>query len=356
LVMKKIYLILILFLAVSITNCSNPQSPPITATTSIAGGDIPGTAIQTNSVSEDEDQTSSMGQIAPISPTETPTNNNPDDNPGNLIQTSPPQNQTQPTPENKPTRELTSNAWKGLPVIPQVSKNVKSIYQRGLALNNNPNAYSKIGDCGSTPAWFLGDFDRGPEYYELGEFTQLMEVIQEFQGSHERTSLGARAGFNAPSLFVSLWSDIEHCQPDEGPLECEYRVHQPIAAFIMLGANDIWHPDKFEPSMRKIIEYSINNGVIPILSTKADNQEKDGSINLTIARLAQEYDIPMINFWRAVQDLPDKGLQEDGVHLTWGKNDFSDPKYLKTAWTIRNLTALQTLDAVWRTATGQSPQ
>jgi hypothetical protein len=183
-----------------------------------------------------------------------------------------------------------------------------------------------------------------------------MDVIQEFRGSHERTSLGARAGFNAPSLFVSLWSDIEHCQPDEGPLECEYRVNRPIMAFIMLGANDVWHPDEFEPSMRQIIEYSINNGVIPILSTKADNQEGDGSINFTIARLAQEYDIPMINFWRAVQDFPDKGLQEDGVHLTWGKNDFSDPKYLKTAWTIRNLTALQTLDAVWRTATGQEVQ
>jgi len=255
-----------------------------------------------------------------------------------------------PGPDNKPARSLSSNAWKGLPVIPHVSDNVKTIYKRGLELGRNPDVYSKIGDCGSTPTWFLGDFDRGPKYYDLGEYQYLNEVISEFAGSHERTSLAARAGFNAPSLFVPLWSDIKLCDPNEGPLECEYRVNNPIIAFIMLGANDIWHPDEFEPSMRKIIEYSIDNGVIPILSTKADNQEGDGSINFTIANLALEYDIPLVNFWRAVQDIPNKGLQEDGVHMTWGNNDFNDPDSMNTAWTIRNLTALQTLDAVWRKA------
>ncbi len=354
--MKRKFVIPIIFLAVSIAGCSNPQTPAITANANIVEDDHTGAEIQSNSISEGEDTTSSVQITEQVKPTQARSNISAEDSPDNLIQTDTPQEQEQLSPTKKATRVLTSNAWKGLPVIPQVSKNVKSIYQRGLELNNNPNAYSKIGDCGSTPAWFLGDFDRGPEYYNLGEYTNLLEVIQEFNGSHERVSLGARAGFNAPSLFVSLWSDIEHCQPDEGPLECEYRVNRPVMAFIMLGANDIWHPDEFEPSMRKIIEYSINNGVIPILSTKADNQEGDGSINFAIARLAQEYDIPMINYWRAVQDLPDQGLQEDGVHLTWGKNDFSDPKYLETAWTIRNLTALQTLDAVWRTATDQEPQ
>jgi hypothetical protein len=253
-------------------------------------------------------------------------------------------------PVRKPARILTSNSWKGLPVIPTLNDNVKTIYKRGLELGNNQNVYSKVGDCGSTPTWFMGDFDRGPKYYNLGEYSYLNEVIKEFAGSHERTSLAARAGFNAPSLFVPLWSDIEQCGSNEGPLECEYRVNNPIIAFIMLGANDVWHPDEFEPSMRKIIEYSVDNGVIPILSTKADNQEGDGSINYTIAKLALEYEIPLINFWRAVQEIPDQGLQEDGVHLTWGNNDFSSPDSMNTAWTIRNLTALQTLDAVWQKA------
>ena len=118
----------------------------------------------------------------------------------------------------------------------------------------------------------------------------------------------------------------------------------------MLGTNDAWHMDTFEPQMRRIIEFSIENGVVPIISTKADNEEGDGSINATIASLAQEYDIPLWNFWLAVQPLPDHGLQDDEAHITWGANRFDDPRSMEKGWPVRNLTALQVLDAVWREA------
>ncbi len=245
--------------------------------------------------------------------------------------------------------------WQNLPVIPEVGEAARAIYARGLELGNNPQAFSKIGDCGSTPAWFLGDFDRGPRYYQLGEFQYLEPVIAAFQGSYGRTSLAAKSGFNASSVFATLWADRSACAADETPIACEYRLNRPIMAFITLGSNDVFHQESFEPQMRKIIELSIEQGVIPILATKADNAEKDGSINATIASLAREYGIPLWNFWRAVQPLPDHGLQEDGVHLTWGPNRFDDPKVMTTAWTVRNLTALQTLDAVWRYITDQPP-
>jgi len=116
----------------------------------------------------------------------------------------------------------------------------------------------------------------------------------------------------------------------------------------MLGSNDVWHRDAFEQQMRKIIEYTISEGIVPILSTKADNDEKDGSINATIAELALEYEIPLLNYWRAVQPLPDHGLQEDGVHITWGPNRFNDPQIMKKGWPVRNLVTLQILDAVWQ--------
>ncbi len=248
---------------------------------------------------------------------------------------------TNPKPTLKP------DDWQELPVIPVVSDKVLEIYKTGLELGNNPRAFSKVGDCGSTPAWFLGDFDRGTEFYSLGEHQVLETVIEVFQGSFERTSLAARSGFNASALFSPLWSDWTYCKADESPLTCEYRIHKPIIAFIMLGTNDIWKPEEFEPQMRKILEYSIEKGVIPIISTKADNQEGDHSINKTIANLAWEYEIPLLNYWLAVQPLPDKGLQEDEAHLTFGRNFFDDPQAMQKAWPIRNLTALQALDAVW---------
>jgi hypothetical protein len=225
---------------------------------------------------------------------------------------------------------------------------VVEIYQHGLELGNNPQAFSKVGDCGATPAWFLGDFDRGPKFYRLGDYTALQPTIEYYSGSYNRTSLAGKEGFNAASVFTQLWADRSQCLSGETPLACEYRVQRPSLAFIMLGTNDVWHKDSFEPQMRKIIEYSIANGVLPILSTKADNDEKDSSINATIARLAQEYDLPLLNFWRAVQSLPDQGLQPDGVHITWGPNRFDDKLAMQRGWTVRNLTALQALDAVWK--------
>ena len=250
------------------------------------------------------------------------------------------------SPEPKPT--LLPDAWKSMPVVPEVSDRAVEIYQRGLELGNNPRAFSKIGDCGSTPAWFLGNFDRGSKYYSLGEYQYLEPIIPEFQGSYERTSLAAKSGFNASSIFAPIWANREICQPNESPLACEYRIHRPIFAFITLGTNDIWHQEDFEPQMRKIIETSIENGIVPILSTKADNLEGDNSINATIARLAVEYEIPLWNYWLAVQPLPNHGLQEDGAHLTWGPTHFDDPNAINTAWTVRNLTALQVLEAVWQ--------
>jgi hypothetical protein len=257
-------------------------------------------------------------------------------------------------PDRTPIPARSGGAWEELPIIPVVSPRIKEIYDKGLELGNNPNAFSKVGDCGSTPAWFLGDFDRGSKYYSLGEFAYLEPVIQAFQGSYGRTSLAAKSGFNASSVFTPLWADRSQCNSNESPLACEYRLQRPSFAFITLGTNDIWHMDTFESQMRRIIEYSLTQGVVPILATKADDREGDGSINATIARLASEYDIPLWNFWLAVQSLPDHGLQEDGSHITWGANRFDDRLAMQRGWPLRNLTALQALDVVWRSATAST--
>lgn len=98
--------------------------------------------------------------------------------------------------------------------------------------------------------------------------------------------------------------------------------------------------------MRKVIEFSLEQGVLPILGTKADNREGNHLINQTIARLAYEYDLPLWNFWLAAQDLPGRGLQEDGSHLTFAAPFFDRPAALKSAWPVRNLNALQILEQV----------
>lgn len=260
-----------------------------------------------------------------------------------------------PTTPITPTPTMDPDDWMSMPAIPALSDRAWEIFQRGIEWGNNPRAFSKIGDCGSTPAWFLGDFDRGPKYYRLGEFQYLEPAIEYFAGSFERTSLAAKSGFNASSVLTTLWANRSQCSSNETPLACEYRVHKPIMAFIMLGTNDVYHQDTFESQMRKIIEFSIENGVLPVLSTKADNEEGDGSINAITAKLAVEYQIPLWNYWLAVQPLPKHGLQEDDVHITWGPNRFDDPQVMTKGWPTRNLTALQILEIMRSTILAYPP-
>lgn len=239
--------------------------------------------------------------------------------------------------------------WKNWSVIPALSPEMLNTYRNGKALGRDAHVVSVVGDCESSSDWFLKEFSKGKRYYNLGPYAGLQETIDHFGPSLGYRSYAALRGATAPTVLSPLWADPKDCASNETPLACEYRLHNPAFAFIALGTNDIHKIDQFEPKMREVINYTLEQGIIPILVTKADNLEGDDNINNTIARLAVEYHLPVWNFWAAVQPLPDHGLQEDGAHLTFGSNFFDDPENLKGAWAIRNLTALQVLEAM-RTA------
>lgn len=249
------------------------------------------------------------------------------------------------TPANS-SNKLPAERWQEWPVVPAISEHALSILREGAQNGNNPRAFSKIGDCETITEWFLGDFDKGNDSYNLGEYADLQAVIDYYQGSYGRLGVAAMRGFTAASVMNPYWRDVKQCDKNEAPLDCEIRLNHPSIALIMLGTNDVARPETFERNLRAVIEETISKKVLPILMTKADNLEGDQSLNLTTARLSVEYDIPLWNFWRAVQNLPDKGLQADKSHLTFAPNDFSNPDNMKSAWPVRNLTALQVLDEI----------
>ena len=117
----------------------------------------------------------------------------------------------------------------------------------------------------------------------------------------------------------------------------------------------------FEDKMRRVIDHTIGKGIVPILVTKADNAEGNHFINATIARLAYEYEIPFWNFWLAVQPLPNHGLIYDRPeHITipddWSQLcNFEDLENMKLGFPVRNLTALQLLDAVMKGVLSETP-
>jgi hypothetical protein len=214
-------------------------------------------------------------------------------------------------------------------------------------MGNNPRVFSRIGDCASAAPAFLVGFDRN---YNLGSYSYLQPTIDYFRGSFERPSLAAKAGLNSAGLLTSLWTG-EQCLKNESLLDCQYRLDQPGFAIISIGTNEAYYvhenPGSFEKNMRVILDDTIAQGIVPVLGTKADNVEGDDSINATIARLALEYDLPLWNFWLAVQPLQNHGMVEP-EHLSSVSyanfTDFSIPNSLEYGMQMRNLTALQMLN------------
>ncbi|MEI8133142.1 MAG: hypothetical protein WCG34_11965, partial [Leptolinea sp.] len=256
----------------------------------------------------------------------------------------PPQNSTlrlgTQTPIPPAPNRQKPEEWRDWPVIPVPSARARQIYLQGIAAGTDPTRISKVGDCQAIQEVLLGRYDKPSGFILRENGNSLTETIQQFTGSFGRDGEAVQGGFNAASELSPLWSNPDTCEPGETPLECEARVHNPS---IMLISLEVWwdgrSPDVYVKNMRQIINFAIGKGIIPILSTKADNVEGDHSINLATARLAYEYDLPLWNWWKAAQALPNRGLdpdRPDGFHISL------------QAWDERSFTALQAIDSVWR--------
>ncbi len=241
-----------------------------------------------------------------------------------------------PTPENS----LTAKGWGQAPIIPTISTRAKEIYQRGLMMGNDPRHFSVAGDCQSVPQVFLGIFDS--DRYRLSDEDQaLQDTIKNFQGQFSRDGVAVRQGFGITSILDPTWSEPKLCQPNEMPLECEFRVNKPSILFINMGTN--WKnasAEAYEKYLRKVVDYSIDHGVLPILSSKIDNIEGDHSINAVTANTAHDYDLPYWNLWLAADGLPNHGLDSDR----------GDIYFSVAAQYLREVSGLRALNAVWRGA------
>src|SRR5512145_1169364 len=258
-------------------------------------------------------------------------------------------------PAATPRPPLEKDAWKAMPAIPTgISAAMRDVYQRGLALGNDPTHFSIIGDCQNVSSYFLAVFEKPGEFSLGTEYAYLQPTIDYFHGSYSRQSLAVKGGFNAAAVLSPLRADPKSCNPNESPLDCELRIWKPSIVFVSM---ETWWSEKpeeeYDKYMRRVVERILETGTVPIIATKADNLEGEHAINATIAQIAYDYEIPLWNFWAAVQPLPNHGLSSDNFHLTFARNFFDDPVRMKSAWPWRNLTALQTLDVVHRGLTEQ---
>lgn len=224
---------------------------------------------------------------------------------------------------------------------------MREIFATGQSLGRNARAFSKAGDSTIESPYFLGRFDGSP--YNLGDYHFLQAVIDHFKGSFGRKSMAVRIGQHSWTLLNPAWADKQQCDSGEAPLACEFRLNNPSVVILRLGANDAGVPKFFDKNMRAVVDYTIAQGIIPVLSTKPDQREGTEQVNEMVRKIAADYRLPLWDFARVAKTLPGSGLGPDGVHLTgFYQHDYTLPQAFQRGHGVQDLTALIVLNQIWR--------
>ncbi len=228
-----------------------------------------------------------------------------------------------------------------------VRQNIRVIFARGQALGNNAHAFSTAGDSTIEVPYFLGAFDTTK--YRLGGYAYLQLAIDYYAGSWGRDSAATRISQHAWTLLNPTWADKKVCEANESPLACELRLHRPSLLIIRVGVNDPNAAKLYETSLRKVVEFAIEHGVIPILSTKPDQRAGTEGNNDIVRKLAAEYAVPLWDYELVARTLPDRGLGPDGAHSNgFWQNDYGLALAYQRGHAMQSLTALMVIDQIWR--------
>lgn len=244
-----------------------------------------------------------------------------------------------------------------IPVVPELSDTARAILLESIAQGRDPHAFVKVGDCMTEDPAFLYPLAEGE--IDWGEYEGLQVVVEHYAQADEnpfgRKSQAAAGGFNAASVIDTMWANPEFCEAGETPLSCELRLMNPAVAVIMFGTNDVFYLDEaqFDYFLRSVLVEAVEAETLPVLSTfplRPEFPDKTEVFNRIVAQAADDYDLPLINLWRALEPLPNQGVDpEDTTHLTSPDEgtaaQFTD-EALETGFAVRNLVTLQALEAV----------
>ena len=276
---------------------------------------------------------------------------------------------TNPTPVSGdiPASEATN-------VITNITAQAQRIFDRGITVGNRANVFSKIGDSLTVATWAF--YPIGWGQYQLSSYAYLQPAIEYFSAepvgegnSFSNVPLAADNQWTTADLLDPAQGNPEICGVNETPLDCEFRIVRPSIALILIGTNDVGLMDgeTYRENLENVLDKTIARSVLPVLSTLPRRSGYDAQIaefNDIIRTTAQQYQIPIWEFYDALETKPNSGLEADGVHLSyppvevgqWEATANFVGDNLNYGYNVRNLTAIQVLDAVGRQVIlGESP-
>ena len=265
-----------------------------------------------------------------------------------------------------------------LPVLPDIAgellANVRSIALSGRAAGLRPDVFAVLGDSNSYDPHFLEGLGRsvlpaaGPggltadDVATVGRYSAGVDAAG--NSSFTRKGLAAVSGFTVNSLLATASAEVDAVRPS--------------VAVVTIGTNDtaLTPFDQFGPLLARLVDQLTSRGVVPILVTPphltytaphSDNQAHD--YGQTVADVAEQKRVPLVNLRRATDGLPGFGLGSDRVHLnsspnggaTFGAVDLLFGQNVRGLVTLQALTRVRQAaidydpDSSWAAPTGWTP-
>jgi hypothetical protein len=228
-------------------------------------------------------------------------------------------------------------------------------------------AFSKVGGAGMASQNFMVPF--ASDQYNLGNYDSLQGTIDFYRATPVRPSVdpsinsfnvtsiaASESGFAVDALMAPVVADPLCQGVGSSPLECEYNLTKPAIALISFDAADVIYmdPSVFRSELQALVNMTMSqHGVIPVLATipatdsisTAQLTEYNRAI-VEIATQSSGTGLPLWNLWRAMQE---HGISDPYSVASNGPARFGD-QALNNGYNVRNLTALQVLDAIRQAA------
>lgn len=198
-----------------------------------------------------------------------------------------------------------------------------------------------------------------PSAYYEGAFAPSLAALQQVEspagGLFERASLAGEVGRSADWPLAS----------DPSPLDDELSANPGSIALVSFGTNDM---QQGSDSSAALFAYGANQsallrelqtrGVVPVvigLHPRSDSDEARWwveSFNSLARGLAERDQLPWLNLYQAMRELPNLGLTGDGVHANvYREGGLTQPcatgeTALRYGYNLRNLLTMELLDAL----------
>jgi peptidoglycan/LPS O-acetylase OafA/YrhL len=232
------------------------------------------------------------------------------------------------------------------PIPATIATHLRSI----ASTSAHDNVLAKVGDSITVDPNFLACLEAGT--VDLAGRNDLAATVAYFTG-YARISDAAKGGTTAQDALTG-----SPC-----PLEKELTAIDPRIAVVMFGTNEVrsdWTLDAFGEDLWNLIDATIARGVIPIMSTIPANtgypaaDARIPTFNRVIRAISQGRGVPLVDFHRELDALPNRGISSDGLHPTVSPNGgcVLSAAGLQYGYNVRNLITLEALGRTHAALTG----